>query len=259
MKTKYSKYFVFCKYNDRILNIVKFLQKTEYFVFEILCIRKMEAFIKKVKKAHPLSWYRPGKTITVTDSMAMHTSMHAKYTYTLSEPPGKHFAKGFRPYSSPAKMLRQGVFEGKYLNDGTKEFPREWYEGIIKYKKIKFGPDGKSVADPKLNAFGIKSRLSIKEWRRRKWIPITEGDRDVRGWFQWYCRYWIGRRMPDVDKVQIARWKAFVRHQGQILASYRKLRSNKLRSKKPKTIAEKRKHRPKQRQALLQWAYNPYI
>jgi len=230
----------------------------------------MEAFVKKVKKAHPLSWYRPGKTITVTDSMApnasMNASMNAKYTYTLSELPGKNFAKGFRPYSSPAKMLRQGIFEGKYLNDGTKEFPREWYEGIIKYKKIKFDGEGKSVADPKLNAFGIKSRLSIKEWRRRKWIPITQGDRDVRGWFQWYCRYWIGRRMPGVDKVQIARWRAFVRHQGQILASYRRLKSNTLksntlqpRSKKPKTVAEKRKHRPKQRQALLQWAYNPYI
>ena len=142
-----------------------------------------------------------------------------------------------------------GVFEGKYLNDCLLEFPREWFAAALRAGKLSPGR-----ADPSLNAFGVKSRLSLGEWRRKGWVPAAEGDRDVRGWFQWYCRYWIGRRDPAVDAVQIARWKAFVRHQAQIVASYRRLGQH-----RPRTAAQKRRHRPRQRQALLQWGYNPYV
>jgi hypothetical protein len=173
-------------------------------------------------------------------------------------------------------MLRLGVFEGKYLNDCIHEFPREWYKSALKADKLR--PD---KADPSVNLFGIKSRQSLATWRRNGWIPVHSGsnlrhnavsarhnfvvvkshamvprdtvpDYDVRGWFQWYCRYWIGRRIPEIDKIQIARWKAFARHAGQIRASYR-------RGSRPITRAQKMKHRPKQRQALLQWAYNPFM
>lgn len=193
-----------------------------------------------LSRAHPLSWFKPGKSIEVYDKM------QTKYSYTLTESPGKNFAQEFQPQISPSKMLQMGVFEGKYLNDCVLEFPREWFEGAIK----KLSP---GAPNTELNAFKIKSRLSLQEWQKRKWIPVARGDKDIRGWFQWYCRYWIGRRDENVDAIQIARWKSFTRHKGQILASYSRLKNP------PKTRAEKRLHRPRQRQALLQWAYDPYV
>lgn len=192
-------------------------------------------------RAKPLRWYRPGKKITVSDRM------QRRYTYRLAARPGRDFAPGFAPELSPGAMLRMGVFEGKYLNDCVLEFPREWYARALR----KLSPEG---ANPALNHFRVKSRLSLQEWRRRRWIPIAPGDRDVRGWFQWYCRYWIGRRAPAVDAVQIRRWRAFTRHRAQILASYRRLGR-----RRPRTKAQKRAHRARQRQALLQWAYDPYV
>ncbi len=187
---------------------------------------------------HSISWYKPGRKIVVRDKMQ-------NYTYTLTESPGKKFADDFKPDLTPQQMLALGVFEGKYMNDCEGEFPKEWYA------KAKTS----DTPDVNLNLFKIKSRLSLQEWRKRGWIPIIEGDKDVRGWFQWYCRYWIGRRMPDVDRVQIARWNSFKRHRGQIIKSIKNMKP----ADRPKTKAQLHTHRPRQRQALLQWAYNPYI
>jgi hypothetical protein len=189
-----------------------------------------------------LSWYKPGKKINVRDKMQT-------YTYTLSELPGKRFAKNFRPELTPEQMLVAGVFEGKYMNDGEGEYPSEWYTAAKKKGKLSV------KADPSVNEFKIKSRLSLQKWRNNGWIPITEGDKDIRGWFQWYCRYWIGRRMPIIDEIQIKRWRAFIRHRGAIMASLKKMTLD----KRPKTKSDMRLHRPKQRQALLQWAYKPYV
>jgi len=186
---------------------------------------------------HKLSWYKAGKRVYVNDKMQ-------KTSYILSEDPGKNFDEKFNPMVTPAKMLKMGVFEGKYLNDCYNELPIEWYNDAKNRLSI--------VANPKLNAFGIKSRLSLGEWRRRKWI--ADDSQDVRGWFQWYYRYWLGRR-SDEDKKQIARWRSFTRHNGQIVASINRMKP----SERPITREQKRNHRPKQRQALLQWAYNPYI
>jgi hypothetical protein len=193
--------------------------------------------------ARPLSWYQPGRRVAVADRM------QARYSYTLAQRPGRGFAPGFRPQLSPARMLRLGVFEGKYLNDCVLELPREWYAGALRAGRLSPG-----APDPACNAFGVKSRLSLGRWRRNGWTPVAPGDRDVRGWFQWYCRYWLGRRDAAVDAIQIARWRAFTRHRAQILASYRRLGR-----RRPRTAAQKRGHRPRQRQALLQWAYRPYV
>lgn len=187
--------------------------------------------------ARPLSWYRPGRRVAVADRM------QRRYAYRLTARPGRDFAPGFRPQLSPGRMLRMGVFEGKYLNDCVLELPREWFAAALRAGALSPG-----APDPRRNAFGVKSRLSLGEWRRRGWVPAAPGDRDVRGWFQWYCRYWLGRRQPGVDEVQVARWRAFVRHRAQVAASGRRAR----------TRAQKRAHRPRQRQALLQWAYDPY-
>ena len=152
------------------------------------------------------------------------------YSYAISAPMGAEFSTRFAPYYTPKQMLEMGVFEGKYLNDCRDEFPSDWYENA----KLSDSPD------ESLNYFGVKSRQPLAEWRRKGWIYGP----DPRGWFQWYCRYYMGRRIPDVDDIQIKRWAAFARHAGQIRANC-----------EPGDIF----CRPRQRQGLLQWAHEATI
>lgn len=178
-------------------------------------------------KAKPLKEFKVGMRIRVNDKM------QKNYTYTLTQPVGKNFAEDFQPQLTPAEMLKLGVFEGKYLNDCVKEFPREWYKNALN----KLSPEKPDISK---NLFQIKSRLSLEEWIKRGWIIPP----DVRGWFQWYCRYYLGRRIPEVDAKQIKRYKAFTRHLAQV---------------KKNCLAGDLGCRKKQRQALLQWGYNPFI
>ena len=156
--------------------------------------------------------------------------MQRGYRYCLDAAEGEDFDPEFQPFHSPAEMLALGVFEGKYMNDCRDEFPESWFE------KAKLS----EVADPGVNYFGIKSRQPLSHWRDKGWIHGP----DPRGWFQWYCRYYLGRRLPEVDQIQIKRWRGFARHAGQIRANCH-----------PGDIF----CRPRQRQALLQWAYDPFI
>ena len=161
------------------------------------------------------------KRIVVNDRM------QRGYAYALTEPAGRRFHRDFKPQLTPKQMLALGVFGGKYMTDGRKEFPAEWF------RKAKLC----SVRhDPALNRFGVNASQPLSVWRRKGWIH----PQDPRGWFQWYCRYYMGRRSED-DERQIKRWRAMRRHVVQI-----------------------QKHcppgelgcRPRQRQALLQWAYD---
>ncbi len=181
-----------------------------------------------ISHSKSLNWFTPGKTIFVEDSM------QSGYEYQLGEPVGKNFSPDFQPNISPDKMLALGVFEGKYLNDCVSEFPREWFENAMN----KLSPE---KSDINKNYFQIKSRQSLQVWQENGWI--TPNDPDVRGWFQWYCRYYLGRRDPSLDERQIKRWRAFARHRGQVLKNC-----------EPGNLY----CRPKQRQALLQWAYDPF-
>ena len=165
-----------------------------------------------------------GKIIHVSDTM------QSDYAYELVTPTGDGFDEGFAPFHTPKEMLAMGVFEGKYCNDCTGEFPKDWFDSA----KIGDKPD------ETLNYFGIKSRQPLSVWREKGWIYGP----DPRGWFQWYCRYYLGRRLPDIDAIQIKRWRAFARHAGQIRANC-----------DPGDIFCRRR----QRQALLQWAYDPLI
>ena len=153
--------------------------------------------------------------------------MQQGYRYVRVAAEGREFDSAFEPELTPAEMLELGVFCGKYLTDCRDEFPAGWFA------KAKLATGGR---DCTLNHFGVDASQPLAEWRRKGWLHPD----DPRGWFQWYCRYWSGRRMGD-DARQIARWAAFRRHAAQV-----------------------RKHcepgdpfcRPRQRQALLQWAYD---
>ncbi len=153
--------------------------------------------------------------------------MQSGYTYYCTEPTGRNFAPGFTPQLRPRQMLRLGVFGGKYMTDCRGEFPASWFA------RAKLCPDRH---DPRLNCFGVNASQSLAAWRRNGWIH----PQDPRGWFQWYCRYYMGRRTRD-DRRQIRRWRAVARH-----------------------VAAIRKHcesgdldcRRRQRQAVLHWAYD---
>lgn len=157
-------------------------------------------------------------------------SFQSEYSYVLSARTGGDFDEGFAPFYTPAQMLGMGVFEGKYLNDCRNEFPEEWFVSA----KLSDQPD------VSLNYFGIKSRQPLAVWRQKGWIV----EPDPRGWFQWYCRYYLGRRLPEVDRWQIKRWRAFARHKAQVRKNC-----------DPANVF----CRPKQRQALLQWSYDALI
>lgn len=154
-------------------------------------------------------------------------SFQEDYHYQLTEPVGKNFHPDFMPGLSPEEMLKLGVFGGKYLNDCQKEFPEKWFS------EAKLSAGRKDIS---LNYFSVDASQPLSEWRRKGWIH----PQDPRGWFQWYCRYYMGRRSED-DSRQIKRWKAFRRHQGAIKKNCEKYDF---------------RCRRKQRQALLHWAYD---
>ncbi|HSI21252.1 MAG TPA: hypothetical protein VLA04_06240 [Verrucomicrobiae bacterium] len=149
------------------------------------------------------------------------------YTYILSAPAGEGFDAHFLPELTPAEMLSLGVFSGNYFDGHIEEYPPEWFSG----SKIS------EVADPDFNFFKVDASQPLSVWQAKGWIYPE----DPRGWFQWYCRYYLGRRIPEEDQRQIKRWKAIRRHIGAIKKA---CRPGDLRC------------RPRQRQALLHWAYD---
>lgn len=152
--------------------------------------------------------------------------MQQGYEYELTAPIGREFAPDFTPDLTPAEMLRLGVFGGRYMTDCRAEFPAAWFT------RAKLS----STRDRKLNYFGVNASQSLAEWRRKNWVR----PQDPRGWFQWYCRYYMGRRGPD-DARQIRRWRAITRH----VAAIRK-------NCEPGDLECRRR----QRQAVLHWAYD---
>ena len=165
---------------------------------------------------------------TKPKKISVRDRMQRSYHYELLEPMGKHFDPRFKPDLSPKQMLALGVFGGVYMRDGVKEFPKEWFT------RAKFS---KGKSDAKINFFKVRASQPLSVWRAKGWIFKD----DPRGWFQWYCRYYMGRRIPKEDERQIKRWLAMKRHIAQIKNNCR--------------VGDVG-CRPKQRQALLHWAYD---
>ena len=149
------------------------------------------------------------------------------YTYYLTESVGKKFDKEFKPDLSPKQMLKLGVFGGDYFLGYDGDIPKGWFKGV---KLSDHGKDGK------YNFFGLSASQPWSVWKKKGWINKKH---DPLGWFQWYCRYYFGRRLPEEDARQIKRWKGIFRHVSQVKKSCRKGDSN---------------CRRKQRQAILHWA-----
>jgi len=157
--------------------------------------------------------------------------MQNGYVYELVEPMGKHFDSEFKPELTPKQMLALGVFGGVYMRDCEKEFPADWFV------KAKFAPEGTYKHLASINYFGKNASQPLSVWKKKGWIYKD----DPRGWFQWYCRYYMGRRIPGEDARQIKRWKAIARHLAQIKNNCR---------------AGDKFCRPRQRQAVLHWGYD---
>lgn len=153
--------------------------------------------------------------------------MQRNYAYPLTEPVGMNFDPRFTPELTPKQMLALGVFGGRYMTDCRNEFPVDWFH------RAKLCPERH---DPRMNLFGVNASQPLSVWQKNGWI-YTE---DPRGWFQWYCRYYMGRRCQDDDR-QIGRWRAMRRHIAQLQANC------------PPAAFD---CRPRQRQALLHWAYD---
>lgn len=162
-----------------------------------------------------------GDLITVSDRM------QRNYVYELTERMGTDFDEKFVPELTPRQMLAMGVFGGKYMTDCRDEFPADWFE------RAKLSPE---ASNSSLNFFGKSASKPLSYWRDKGWIHHD----DPRGWFQWYCRYYMGRRHPDDDR-QIRRWLNMRRHISQLKRNC--MRGDLL-------------CRPRQRQALLHWAYD---
>lgn len=165
------------------------------------------------------------RTIVVTDRM------QRGYRYTLECPVGKDFDPRFKPDLTPQEMLSLGVFGGVYMRDCSKEFPHGWFA------HAKFQRKGVFAQDKNINYFKVVASQPLSVWKRKGWIYRD----DPRGWFQWYCRYYMGRRLQGEDERQIKRWLAIRRHVTQL----------KKNCERGDILC-----RPRQRQALLHWAYD---
>ena len=156
-------------------------------------------------------------------------NLQKNYAYICTAAPGKQFDPEFCPELTPAQMLQLGVFGGHYMETTAwKEFPASWLKGA------KISPRHK---EKEFNYFQVRASQPLQVWREKGWIYKD----DPYGWFQWYCRYYVGRRIPEEDQRQIKRWKAIKRHLTQIKKHCKK---------------GDMQCRRKQRQALLHWAYD---
>lgn len=161
--------------------------------------------------------------------IAVNEQYQKGYVYYLSEPAGKNFREDFSPDLTPGEMLHLGIFGGNYFNAVPKEFPPEWF------KDVYLSQDGHP--DNRTNYYKVGASQPLSVWQKKGWIY----EEDPKGWFLWYCRYYLGRRIPEEDSRQINRWKNIKRHIAQLQRSC--------------AIGDL-SCQPRRRQVLLHWAYD---
>ena len=89
--------------------------------------------------------------------------------------------------------------------------------------------------------YGIKCGTSLRFWENKGWIHSI----DPYNWFQWYFRYFLGRRCVD-DERQIDRWKGIVsRFKGKLVEMIKDVGGK----------FDDYSISPKIRQVLLHWGY----
>ena len=145
-------------------------------------------------KAGWTSWQRTGSSPTRDDDLTF---------YFIDQPT-------FTPNKSPEEMLREGCFGGSYfrplhsrhlgivVENDYLELPPPWIEGLNVQRFLT-----SATYDSEVNKYKVKCGQSIEEWEAAGWINHRH---DVRGWFQWYCRFFMGRRCED-DERQVGRWR----------------------------------------------------
>ena len=142
----------------------------------------------------------------------------------------------FKPMLTPKQMLHKGIFGGTYFNQlvDHRAFPKDWFNNLDEsyYLSQKYLV--------KINLFKIKSGQSQQEWEAKGWIHKD----DPRGWFEWYCKYYLGRRHED-DERQIKRWLAFCGPKGRFRNNiYKQMKDTYNESLSPRI-----------QQSLLHWSY----
>ena len=153
----------------------------------------------------------------------------------------------FTPNLTPKQIFSLGSF----IDWGG--YWRDIYSGVLEkrlsnqHKEFKFLKDVPEhlLVNPekdykKYNRYSVKAGSSLKDWESKDWLH----EQDPYGWVQWYCRFYNGRRMPHIDEIQIKRWKNFRRH---VMAIKKNCEEGDLSCRR------------RQRQAILQWSYNPFI
>ena len=159
----------------------------------------------------------------------------------------------FKPNLTPKQVLRMGSFGGTYFRDikssvsgkqytGKKvinEYPGDWFKGIDIETKITSGNYDKNI-----NTYKVKCGSSLEAWEKSNWIT----KQDPYGWFQWYCRFYMGRRTKD-DNRQIERWSKLTGPRGRFKITLMNKIIAKGKEYNDKSIS------PVIRQVLQHWGY----
>ena len=113
----------------------------------------------------------------------------------------------FRPNLTPKEVMQMGSFGGTYFRvitsgvtgetyrDAWKEFPPDWFTGLNISRQVT-----RQDYDTAVNLYKTQCGGDLHMWESSGWITAA----DPFGWFQWYCRFYLGRRCSD-DQRQISR------------------------------------------------------
>ena len=151
----------------------------------------------------------------------------------------------FAPNKTPIKIIKEGAFGGTYFRDIYSNVNSNWYHNS--WKEFNFLRDidpklySKNFYDVNVNKYKVKCGSSLRFWENTGWIR----EQDPYGWFQWYCRYYLGRHSKD-DERQIKRCNSIVNRFKSILV---KMIKNKNAKYNDYSVS------PKIRQILLHWGY----